>query len=192
VFVAVAVLMEPYHVTRHMSFLDPWAQIKTGGFQIIQSFLAFKNGGLLGVGLGESKQKLFFLPAAETDFILSVIGEELGLIGVVLIAGLFAYLAWLGFHIASLQRDPFKKFLGFGLTSLVSLQALLNMGVAMGILPTKGISLPFVSSGNSSLLVFLLLAGFLARLGRELRSPDDALGEHPSEQPFARSADRRS
>lgn len=164
--VALAVIFEPYRMARSLSFLDPWSRVQTGGFQIIQSFLAFKNGGLLGVGLGESKQKLFFLPAAETDFILSVIAEELGLIGVLLICALFFYVSWLGFRIAALQTDHYRKFLAYGLTLVLTLQALMNMGVTMGLLPTKGISLPFVSSGNSALLVFLLLAGILARLSQ--------------------------
>jgi cell division protein FtsW len=162
-----AVVLEPYRMARLTSFLDPWATLKGGGFQIIQSFVAFQNGGLLGAGLGESKQKLFFLPEAHTDFILSVIGEELGLIGVVLILALFAYLCFLGFRIANAQRTSYRRFLGFGLTTLIGLEAATNMGVVMGLLPTKGMPLPYVSSGNSSLLVFLVAAAILAKLGHE-------------------------
>jgi cell division protein FtsW len=162
-----AVIVEPYRVARIMSFLDPWATIKGSGFQIIQSFLAFRNGGLLGAGLGESRQKLFFLPEAHTDFILSVIGEELGLVGVLLVVALFAYLTFVGYRITAQQTEPYKKFLGFGLTTVMAIQGAVNMGVAMGLLPTKGIPLPFVSSGNSSLLAYLTLTALLARLAKD-------------------------
>lgn len=169
--IALAVVFEPYRVKRIMSFLDPWAQIKGSGFQIIQSFVAFQNGGLFGAGLGESKQKLFFLPEAHTDFILAVIGEELGLVGVTVITLSFMTLCWVGFKIAELQKTPYRRFLAFGLTLLIAMQCVINMAVAMGLLPTKGMPLPYVSSGNSSLLVFLLVSAILARLGR------DAAGE---------------
>ncbi len=164
------VLWAPYRLNRILSFLDPWSEIKRGGFQIIQSYLGFQNGNLLGVGLGESQQKRFFLPEAHTDFILSVIGEELGLIGVLLVIFLFICIAYLGFKIALLHTQRYKKFLAFGLTVLITAQATINMGVAMGLLPTKGIPLPFVSSGASSLTIFLITAAILARLGYELSS----------------------
>jgi len=166
--VVLAILAAPYRMARLVSFLDPWAEIKNGGFQIIQSYLAFQNGGLFGVGLGESKQKLYFLPEAHTDFILSVIGEELGLAGVLLVCLLFFYITWLGYRITKIQEIPFRKFLAFGLTSLIAVQASINMGVTMGLLPTKGIPLPFVSSGASSLLVFLCVAAILARLAKDV------------------------
>jgi cell division protein FtsW len=163
-----AVVLEPYRMARIMAFLDPWATLKGSGFQIIQSFVAFQNGGLFGAGLGESKQKLFFLPEAHTDFILSVIGEELGLIGVLLILTLFSYLCFLGFKITMAQATSYRRFLGFGLTCLIGLEATTNMGVVMGLLPTKGMPLPFVSSGNTCLLVFLIVAAILARLGQDI------------------------
>lgn len=166
--VVAAVTAAPYRMARLVSFLDPWAEIKKGGFQIIQSYLAFQNGGLLGVGLGESKQKLYFLPEAHTDFILSVIGEEMGLIGVLLVCFLFWFIGWVGFRITRMQVVPFRKFLAFGLTCMICIQAAINMGVTMGLLPTKGIPLPFVSSGASSLLVFLGAAAILARLAKEV------------------------
>lgn len=162
---ALAIAVAPYRLKRLVTFLEPFAQIREGGYQIIQSFVGFQNGGLWGLGLGGSKQKLFFLPEAHTDFILSVIGEELGLVGVLFVAGLFAYIAFTGYSIARAQSDNYQKFLAFGLTSLISVQACLNMGVAMGALPTKGIPLPFVSNGPSCLLVFLVSVGILARLG---------------------------
>ncbi len=165
--VVAAIIQAPYRLARVTTFLDPWASIKQGGFQLIQSYLAFQNGGFLGRGLGESKQKLFFLPEAHSDFILSVIGEELGLLGILLVIGLYAYIAFLGIQITRMQQARFRKYLSFGLTVILATQACINMGVTMGILPTKGMTLPFVSSGNSSLLVSLVMVGILARLGRD-------------------------
>jgi cell division protein FtsW len=167
---AIAILIEPYRVQRILTFLDPWSSARGAGFQIIQSFLAFRNGGAFGAGLGESRQKLFFLPEAHTDFILAVIGEELGLFGVLLLCGLFLFLAVTGFRIARHQPDPYRRFLAFGVTAMIVVQAAMNMGVTMGLLPTKGIPLPFISSGNSSLLVFLCLSAVLARLGKDVWS----------------------
>ena len=112
----VAIAMAPYRLARLFSFLDPWADANRSGFQIIQSFVAFQNGGFWGVGLGESRQKLYFLPEAHTDFILSVIGEELGLVGILLICSLFGYLCYLGFRIAFLQTRNHRKFLALGIT----------------------------------------------------------------------------
>jgi cell division protein FtsW len=170
--VSVAVWLEPYRMKRLFTFLDPWAQVQGSGFQIIQSFLAFQNGGLLGSGLGESKQKLFFLPEAHTDFILAVVAEELGFVGVTLIALCFAYFCYIGFKITAAQTNPYRKFLAYGLTMTITAQALFNMSVVMGLLPTKGITLPFISSGNSSLLVFLLFAAILTKLGNETDTSD--------------------
>ena len=162
--VVAAILHAPYRLSRITSFLNPWDTIQTGGFQIVQSYLGFHNGGFWGAGLGESRQKLFFLPEAHTDFILSVIGEETGLLGVFLVVACFAYIAWLGLRITLLQVDTYRKLLGLGVSALISTQAIVNMGVAMGLLPTKGMSLPFVSFGSSSLLSFLILVGILAKL----------------------------
>lgn len=172
--VVAAILHAPYRLKRITSFLNPWDSIQTGGFQIVQSYLGFHNGGLLGSGFGESRQKLFFLPEAHTDFILSVIGEEAGLIGVFFVVACFAYLAWLGMKITALQTEPHRKFLAMGLSTLISIQAIVNMGVAMGLLPTKGMPLPFVSFGSSSLLSFLLMVGLLAKLAT---SPDSTYGK---------------
>ncbi len=168
-----AVALEPYRWTRLVSFLDPWSQAQGHGFQIIQSFVAFANGGFFGSGLGESKQKLFFLPEAHTDFIVAVVTEELGLIGLMSLIAAFICLATIGFYITRLQTINFRKFLSFGLTSMLTFQVLLNMGVAVGILPTKGMALPFISSGSSSLLVSLLSIGILAKLARGIDTSDD-------------------
>lgn len=170
-----AIAVAPYRLARLTSFLDPWAEIKRGGFQIIQSYLAFQNGGLAGVGLGESRQKLFFLPEAHTDFILAVLGEEFGFLGIGLLICLFAAFVFCGIKIALAQTNLFRKNLAFGLTAIVGIQASINMAVAMGLLPTKGIPLPFISSGASSLLVSLTVTGFLWRL-----SKDDHALAHPT------------
>ena len=139
--VIAAILHAPYRLARLTSFLDPWKAVKEGGFQIIQSYIAFYNGNIFGTGLGNSKQKLFFLPEAHTDFILSVVGEELGLIGVSFVILCYLYLIKSGFEIAKSTSDCYKKYLAFGITTLISVQTSINMGVAMGLFPTKG--MPF-------------------------------------------------
>ena len=179
--VTFAVIFEPYRIKRILGFLDPWSQVKGSGFQIIQSFVAFQNGGLLGVGLGESKQKLFFLPEAHTDFILAVIGEELGLMGVLVVCSCFVYLTLIGFQVSVSQPTAYRRFLAFGLTSTLAVQACINMGVCMGLLPTKGMTLPLVSSGNSSLLVFLVISAILARLAKESATAAEVQYTHAGE-----------
>ena len=164
------IVSAPYRWRRVTSFLNPWDDFKSSGFQIIQSYLGFQNGGALGAGLGESRQKLFFLPEAHTDFILSVIGEEFGFLGTVVVCFLYLNIIRLGFAISQKHICPFKKLLSFGLTCLIGLQSSFNIGVVMGILPTKGIPLPFISSGRSSLLVFFFAIAILARLGQEIPS----------------------
>lgn len=181
-----AVIAAPYRMARLLSFLDPWAEVRGGGFQIIQSYLAFKNGGLLGTGLGESRQKLFFLPEAHTDFILSVIGEELGLLGILLVCALFLFMSIIGLEVARRQTSKYRTLLAVGCTALIFGQSALNMGVTMGLLPTKGMPLPFVSSGASSLLVFLAVTGILARLARESTNPSAA--KEPSRLHVGKSA----
>ena len=164
---AFAVITAPYRLKRVLTFLDPWANVQKEGFQIVQSFLAFRNGGFLGVGLGYSKQKLFFLPEAHTDFILSVIAEESGFLGTSFVCLSFLIMIICGGYIAFNSKERHKQFLAFGLTCLIGIQSLFNIAVVMGMLPTKGITLPFLSSGLSSLLVFFFIVGVLARIGHE-------------------------
>ncbi len=166
----VILVAAPYRLARLMIFLDPWQVASSGGFQIIQSYLGLRNGGLLGVGLGESRQKLFFLPQAHTDFIFSFIGEEFGFIGITLVCLCFLYILWIGYDIALRAKSRYQSFLAIGLTNLLILQACLNIGVCLGLLPTKGITLPFVSHGANSLLVSLVAAGLIARIDREVPS----------------------
>lgn len=146
---------------RILAFLDPWKYKLDYGFQIIQSFVAFKSGGLSGVGLGESKQKLFYLPEAHTDFIFSVVGEEFGMLGVLFIISLFLFFVIRGLKIALKTKDPFGMYLALGLTTLIGLEAFINFGVVMGVLPTKGLALPFISYGGTSLIASLIAVGMI-------------------------------
>jgi len=165
--ILVLVLGSSYRRQRLMTFLAPWKDASDAGFQITQSFLAFGSGGLFGVGLGEGKQKLFFLPEAHTDFVLALIGEELGLAGTATVILLFAVFVWRGFHIAARARVPFGKYLGTGITLLIGIQALVNAAVVTGLLPTKGLTLPFVSYGGSSLVVNCAGVGMLLSISRD-------------------------
>ena len=150
-----------YRLERLLAFLDPWADPADSGFQIIHSFMALGSGGLSGAGLGGSMQKLFYLPEPHTDFILSVLGEELGLWGILGVLALFMLLVWRGLRTALLARDRFGTLLALGCTLIIGLQAFVNAGVVMGLLPTKGLTLPFISYGGSALMVNLACVGVL-------------------------------
>jgi cell division protein FtsW len=162
-----AVWTSAYRLERVLTFLDPWENPRDAGFQLVQSFVAFGSGGLTGAGLGESKQKMFYLPEAHTDFIFSVVGEELGLVGAVAVLALFTVIAVRGFRIAFRHPDDFGSLLAFGLTVLLVLQAGINMAVVLGLLPTKGLALPFVSYGGSAMLAAMASVGILLALSRE-------------------------
>jgi len=151
----------PYRMQRITAFLDPWQHRDGIGFQIVESMLGIGNGGWLGQGLGEGKGKLFYLPAAHTDFIAAVIAEEIGLVGMALLVLLFATLVVRGLRATALAPDPFGCYLALGLTTLIGAQALVNLAVVLGLLPTKGLTLPFVSYGGSSLMTMLAAAGML-------------------------------
>jgi cell division protein FtsW len=166
------ILNSPYRLKRFLAFRDPWKDPTGSGFQIIQSYLAFGSGGLFGLGLGDGRQKLFYLPEAHTDFIFSVVGEELGLLGVMAIIILFIVVVFCGVSIAMRARDLFGTFLAVGLIALIGVQALLNMGVVMGLLPTKGSTLPFISYGGSSLAVSLAGIGILLNICSQGRTRD--------------------
>jgi len=155
-----------YRLRRLMSFLDPWSDPTGSGFHVIQSLIAFGSGQLWGRGLGESRQKLFYLPEAHTDFVYSVIGEELGLLGALTVLALFGVIIVRGLQLTARIEEPFEQYLAFGLTVLLGLQALIHMGVVMGLMPTKGLVLPFISYGGSAMVINLMEAGILLGLSR--------------------------
>ncbi|MDO8212708.1 putative lipid II flippase FtsW [Conexibacter sp. CPCC 206217] len=164
------VLLQPYQQDRLTSFLDPWASKSGEGFQSVQGQIALGSGGFFGVGLGQSVQKVFYLPEAHTDFILAVIGEELGLVGVSVVISLFGLIVWSGLRIARSAVDQYAKLLAVGLTALISCQAILNIFVVLGLAPLTGVPLPFVSYGPTNLIVILGAVGLLLNLADRNRA----------------------
>jgi cell division protein FtsW len=156
-----------YRKDRLLSFLNPEADPLGIGFQAMQSLIALGTGGVSGLGIGNGRQKLFFLPEPHTDFIFSIIGEELGFIGAVLLVGAFALLAWRGFRIARYSRDRFAFYAAIGCTLMIAIQALINVSVALCLLPTKGLPLPLVSYGGSSLMASLIAVGLLLNFSQQ-------------------------
>lgn len=161
------VMAVPYRRARVMSFLDPWSDPEQAGFQVIQSLLSFSSGGATGVGLGQGQGKLFFLPEAHTDFTLAVLGEETGFVGFFIVMSLYAFLIFRGLRIAARSEDNFDRSLATGLTTLFAMNVFINVGVALGLLPTKGLTLPFMSYGGSSLVAMGILFGLLLNLERQ-------------------------
>jgi cell division protein FtsW len=161
-----AIWLAPYRLRRVSMFLDPWSDPRGGGFQIIQSWLALGSGGLTGRGIGESRQKLFYLPEAHTDFIFAIVGEELGFLGAAGIIAAFAVLVWRGLRIGLRAPDAFGAYLALGLTLLIATETLVNLGVVTGLLPTKGLPLPFISFGGSALLTTMLATGLLLNVSQ--------------------------
>jgi cell division protein FtsW len=155
-----------YRSKRIMSFLNPWKYSADDGYQVVHSLMAFGTGGIWGTGIGKGYQKLFYLPEPHTDFIFSVIGEELGLLGVLTILGLYILIFWRGISIARNCKDSFGSFIAIGLTTAIGLQICINMGVALGLLPTKGLTLPFLSYGGTSLLLNMASIGILMNIGK--------------------------
>ncbi len=155
------IYMKPYRVKRVLSFLNPWDDPQGSGFQIIQSLIAIGSGNLTGVGIAQSKQKFFYLPMQHTDFIFSIIAEETGFLGASALIGLYILFLYTGFRIARTLRDPFCYYTTIGYVTLTSLQALINLFVATGLMPTKGLGLPFISYGNSALLCNLIMLGLI-------------------------------
>ncbi|HSL98910.1 MAG TPA: putative lipid II flippase FtsW [Candidatus Limnocylindria bacterium] len=162
--VVLAIAARPYRMARLSAFLDPFSQAQSAGYQVVQSLIAFSNGGLLGTGIGAGKQKLFYLPAMHTDYIFSVIGEELGFAGVVAVGACFMTLVWVGFRIGRRARDPFGKYFAMGVSIVIGVQALANMMVGLKMLPPKGMVLPFLSYGGSSLVLHLAAIGVLTNI----------------------------
>jgi len=160
------VIIAPYRMQRITSFLNPWSDPLGSGFQIIQSLYAIGPSGLLGTGLGNSIQKHFYLPEPQTDFIFSIISEELGFLGVIIISTLFIIIIHQGFKISIKQEDNFSKYLSFGITFSIAFQTILNLMVVVGLIPVTGVTLPFLSYGGSSLLVSMTEIGILLNISR--------------------------
>ena len=173
-FLGISILLvvsESYRMKRIFGFLDPWADPLDAGFQLIQSLVAVGTGGILGRDLGNSRQKLFFLPEGHTDFIFSILAEEAGFIGVTVVVGLLIYLMIKGFQVALHRPDDFGRNLAFGVTTMIILQSFLNIGVVIGLLPTKGIPLPFISYGGSSLVMNIYMVGVLINISKYGKKP---------------------
>jgi len=169
---ALLAITSPYRMERLTTFMNPWADPFDSGFQLTQALIAFGRGEWLGVGLGGSVQKLFYLPEAHTDFLFAVLAEELGLLGAVGVIALFAYVVWRGFaigQVAARAGRHFAAYLSYGIALWIGMQAFINLGVNMGVLPTKGLTLPLMSYGGSSMLVSCIAVALLLRVDRETR-----------------------
>jgi cell division protein FtsW len=164
--VILLVIFEPYRAKRLVAFLDPWKDPQGDGWQIIQSLYALGSGGPFGMGLGLGRQKFNYLPESHTDYIFSILGEELGLVGTVTVLVLFFLIAWRGFKIALSVKDPYGKTLAAGITASLVFQAILNIGVVTSSIPVTGITLPFLSYGGSSLLICLVSIGILLNISK--------------------------
>jgi cell division protein FtsW len=171
-------ISSPYRLARLTSFLDPWSSPYDGGYQLIQSLIAFGRGGIFGVGLGNSVQKLFYLPEAHTDFLFAILAEEFGILGQMVVLGLFAVLVgrilYLG-KLAKQLQEKFIAYLAYGFGLLIGLQVLINIGVNLGVLPTKGLPLPFMSYGGSSMLFNCAIIAIVLRISHELKLKQPAI-----------------
>jgi cell division protein FtsW len=165
------IMTSAYRSKRLLCFLDPWKEPFGCGFQLVQSFIAFGNGSFFGLGLGGSKQKLYFLPEVHTDFIFSLIGEEMGLAGAVFVLAIFIWLFVKGIQVSTRVKDPFSYFLTLGLSMLIGIQAVINFAVSTGLMPTKGLPLPFISYGGSALLINMAAVGILMNVAAGTGSP---------------------
>jgi len=183
-----AIVGTPWRLRRMLAYLDPWQYRYDVGYQITESLISIGSGGATGLGLGDGKQKLFFLPEAHTDYIMAIVGEELGLLGLGAVAVAFGVLVWRGTRAALKARDAFGCYLAIGITAMFGLQAVVNIGVVLGSLPTKGLPLPFVSYGGSTLIVDLFAMGVLLNVSRA--APEPAPGESRLRWSFAWAAKR--
>ena len=191
-----AIMVEPYRRERLLSFFDPWSDADGAGFQSVQALISLGSGGIFGVGLAESVGKIFYLPEAHTDMIFAIVGEELGLVGTLLVVGAFLLFAYAGFRVAMGCTDPFGKLLAAGLTTLIAGQALVNLAAVLGLAPLTGIPLPFVSAGGSSLVVALTSVGILLNIagddGKAARASVPDRGRRNGRAPAARARGRGS
>lgn len=171
VAVPIMILIEPYRVKRLIAFINPWENPRAEGYQLIQSYYALGGGGLFGVGLFKSRQKYLFLPFAESDFIFSVIGEELGLFGCIAVIVVFIILIYSGIKIALRADNPYKRLLATGITSVIALQTIINIAVVTGTIPPTGLPLPYVSAGGTSLMTYMFASGLLINIASPMPSP---------------------
>ena len=169
-FVLLAII-EPYRLARLTSFTNPWANPLGDGYQLIQSYYALSSGGLFGLGLNNSRQKLLFMTYGESDFIFSIVCEELGLIGGIIVLGAYSFIVYRGIRIALRSRDRFGSLLAAGITVVFGIQVFVNIGVCTGILLTTGQALPFISAGGSSMMIFLAAMGILLSVSRSTNLP---------------------
>jgi cell division protein FtsW len=196
VLVGAAIWLEPYRRARLLAFMDPWADPEGTGFQTVQAMIALGSGGVFGVGLGESVQKIYYLPESTTDMIFAIVGEELGLLGAAAVVAAFVAFGYAGFNVALRCRDPFGKLLAAGITALICGQALVNLSAVLGLAPLTGIPLPFVSYGGSSLVVTLAAVGILLNIAVNHaaeatdRVPDRRRGDGRARAPVARGRRR--
>ena len=165
--VPILIIIEPYRLYRLLAFLNPWANPQEEGFQLVQSLYSLGAGGMFGVGIGNSMQKYMFLPFAESDFILAIIGEETGFVGIVILLAIYIVVISLGYKIAIECKDRLGTLLAFGISTLIACQTLINIAVVTGSIPPTGIPLPFISAGGSSLIVFLCAIGVLLNIARQ-------------------------
>jgi cell division protein FtsW len=174
-----------YRHNRLLAFLDPWKDPSGIGYQIIQSWIALGSGGVAGLGMGESRQKLFFLPMSGNDFVFSIIGEEFGFIGTTSVVVMFALLTWQGIRVCKATSDPFGFFLSLGITISLALQAAINIAVVTGSIPTKGLPLPFISTGGSSILLSMLGIGILLNIAKQSGGTDASASSIEKDRSFA-------
>lgn len=167
---AFGIFVSDYRADRFFSYLDPWADPTGSGWQVIKSLYAIGSGGIFGLGLGQSRQKYLYLPDAHNDFIMAIIGEELGLIGMIFVMGLFVILIWRGIMIATKSKDMFAGLVAVGITMMVALQVLLNIAIVTGWLPVTGMPVPFLSYGGTSLVVFMVMMGILLNISRNIEN----------------------
>ena len=166
-------LGEDYRRERMLNFIDPWKDAADAGYQLIQSFYALGAGGLTGLGLGQSRQKTLYMPEPHNDFILSIIGEELGLIGCLVIIALFVILIWRGIRIAIKAKDTYGSLLALGITSIIGVQTIINIAVVTGSMPVTGVTLPFISYGGTSLAITMLGMGILLNISRQIEGKEE-------------------
>lgn len=163
------IISAPYRIKRITAFLNPWEDPLGDGFQIIQSLYAIGPGGFMGLGLGNSLQKYFYLPEPQTDFIFAILGEELGFIGGLFVIALFIFLLWRGVRISLLAPDSFSRYVALGVVAMLSIQVMINISVVIGLIPVTGITLPFLSYGGSSLILTLISVGILLNISRHTK-----------------------